>query len=160
MVSVQSSLRSTHSIDALELLEEHESDADEGPAEHTSAEHVAPGRDLQLDLAHERRVWVGEVGVLLHDDLTRLDRVRPHADPLGLDSGIVGGETAQAHERLEGVRVTSNLAQPPRRVRQEPKADQHDDAGRHLQSEGQSVAPRVLDVPRSVGLSVSERRRH
>lgn len=134
-------------VDADHLLEEAHEYRDQGPAPAARAPGVYPGPEVQLDLGLEGARL--QRGVALDLDLAGDPVLGPHAKPFGLDKDVVGAALAELGEHGQGLLVAALHCEPPRAWGHREGTNKEDDAGNHLQSEGDTERRGSSQVPRS-----------
>lgn len=130
------------------LLEKHETDTNPRPPGHSGPEAVEPGSELELHGRDESLAL--ELGVSLENNLADVDRFRPDAEPLGLNSNVRPRQLSESAEGVEALFVTTLLGEPSRTEGHDEEKAEEDEAGDHLEEEGKSERPLRLDESRAV----------
>jgi hypothetical protein len=148
--------RALTSIDAAELLEEHDKRSDGNTLKGILCPEnlrILP----QLLQPAVRLPLVGELGEILPEDAFLKDTLSLDLKQLDLNKLVVGIGATQACEGLDRVVHAALLDEPARGVGEEPDADGEDDSGNALDYEREAPCPVGLafagaaDVVRAVG---------
>jgi hypothetical protein len=139
----------TYGVDPDELLEAHDPNSDDGALPAPVAEAVEPRCDLQLEPAGTAPILQSRMPLAV--DFLRESNLGADLAPLPVHARVRGGKASQLGENMKRLVVAAFAGQPAGREGEEDDAAGKDEAGDHLEEEGEPPRPFARHVAGAIG---------